>query len=259
MVRYLILSGIFFIVLALEVFTFNWQSQSDYSLRASALNDRVLVFGTEIKSTLESIRKSNEISPNASAALGRTLSIAIMMASMQKPGGSTNINIICDGPIGGITVNANSEGRVKGYVKNPNVDLFLNNRGKLKISPVIGNGTIKVTMIQTNGETIKKESPIVSGEIGEDFSYFFSEIQGMPTAVAVGEIIDTDNSIRVSGGFIIQIVEPLNDEEIYELENRLNQMESLSSQLSNGKTVQEILESIVGPIKIIERKQINNF
>ncbi|ENH98192.1 protein HslO [Gracilibacillus halophilus YIM-C55.5] len=236
----------------------NNTSQNDYIIRGSALDGKVLVIGADNKSSLESIRKSNGTTLNASVALGRTLSIAAMMSSMQKNGVSTNIHIKCDGPIEGITVKANSKGKVQGYVENPNVNLILDNDGKFELSPIIGKGNIEVIMTQKNGEIVKKDSPIVSGEIGEDFSYYFSEVQGIPSAVAVGELIDTDESIMVSGGFIIQILEPLTDKNVKELENRLNQMEPLSTQISKGKTIHEILENIVGPVKVLERKEITN-
>ncbi|MDG0791122.1 Hsp33 family molecular chaperone HslO [Cohnella ginsengisoli] len=228
----------------------------DFTLQATAYDGRVKVFGADVKGSLESLRKKMGTSPNASVALGRTLSVAAMLASEQNKGESTIVEVDCNGPIGGVAVTVTAGGKVVGSVKNANVELDLNDEGKFSESKTIGSGAIIVSKVSDKGVLSKKSSPIVSGEMGDDFSNYLAKAENTPAAVIVGEQIDIDNSIMVSGGIIVEIVGKLSDEELVELEDKVDQMEPISSQLMRKESIQTIIEKLMGPIVVIEKKDI---
>jgi molecular chaperone Hsp33 len=223
---------------------------------ATAFDGRVTLYGANTRKVIQQLHVRYGTSATSTAALGRAISIGAMLAAMQKPGESTTINIYGNGPIGYITVTANHEGLIEGSVESPIVNLKLNEKNKIDVGGAIGKGDIEVIKSEANSTEVKTVFPIVSGEFGDDFTYYFAKKMNIPSAVVCGELINPDSNVKKSGAFIIQISYSLSDSEITEIERKLNGMESLSSQLNDGKSIEKILESIVGPIKIIERKTL---
>jgi len=221
--------------------------EKDYLIRAMVYEDHVRVFAVKITNTLEEIRKRLDTYPVVSAALGRTLAVGSMMGAMLKGEDRLSIIIKGGGPIGQIVVDANGRGEVRGYVSNPHVELPLNPQGKLDVKGAVGtDGTIIVTKDLGLKEPYNGSSPIVSGEIGEDFAYYFTVSEQVPSAVGVGVLVSPDYSIQAAGGFIIQIMPDTPEEVIVQLEEDLRKMRPVSTMINEGLTPEEMIKEITG-------------
>lgn len=202
--------------------------------------------------------KIHGCSATAAAALGRMLTSGAMMATMFKNEKDVlTLQINGGGPAGSIVVTAYPDGRVKGYIGNPQVDLPQNNQGKLDVGGAIGtNGML--TIIKDIG--LKKpyvgQIPIVTGEIGDDLTYYFTQSEQTPTAVGVGVLVNNDLSIRAAGGFIIQMMPGASDLVADLVTYRLQEMKSISSQLDSGKDIESVMRDIFEDmsIKIMQYK-----
>ncbi|OGX68083.1 MAG: Hsp33 family molecular chaperone [Paenibacillus sp. RIFOXYA1_FULL_44_5] len=226
----------------------------DYILRGTAMNNKVRVFAVLSTQIVEELRGRHHTTPVTTAAMGRTVSIGAMMGAMLKNGQRLTIQVKGDGPIGEIVVDANSNGEVRGYVKNPHVDLPLNEKGKLDVRGAVGSeGFIYVVKDFGMKEPYRGSTPIISGEIGDDFTYYFSKSEQIPSIVAVGVLIDRDSSVKISGGFIIQVLPGIEDEDINQIEEKIASVRSVTSLLEQGSTLESIIEEIVGPLHVLEQ------
>lgn len=221
--------------------------KKDYLIRGMAYNNYVRVFAVRITETLEEIHTRLDTWPVVSAALGRTLAVGAMMGAMLKGEDRLSIIVKGDGPIGQIVVDANAAGEVRGYVTNPHIDLPLNEKGKLDVKGAVGtDGSIIVTKDLGLKKPYQGSSPIVCGEIGEDFAYYFTASEQVPSAVGVGVLVNPDHSIKAAGGFIFQLMPDTPEEIIAELEKDLNQTRPVSSMINDGLTPEEMLKEITG-------------
>ncbi len=220
----------------------------DYFVRAIANNATIRAFATV---TTETVRKAQQIhntSHVVSAAFGRTLTAAVMMAGMMKDeGSSVTIQIKGDGPIGGIVVVSDSKLNVRGYVHNPTVDIPLNDLGKLDVAAAVGkNGYMNVIKDLGLKEPYIGYIKLVSGEIGEDIAYYFAYSEQVPSVVALGVLVDADGSIISAGGYIIQLMPGADEDVIDFLENKVRSVKPVSTLLSEGKRPEDILDIILG-------------
>ena len=160
-----------------------------------------------------------------------------------------------DGPIGGLLVTADSKGSVKGYAFNPDVMLPPNAQGKLDVGGSLGVGVLSVIKDIGLKEPYVGQTILVSGEIAEDLTYYFATSEQVPSSVALGVLMNRDNTVRQAGGFIIQLLPGASDEMIDKLEERLNTMDSITSLLDAGKTPEEILDTLLGDfgLEILDR------
>ena len=218
----------------------------DYMIRATAGNDSVRVFAVTTKDIVEKAREIHNTSPVATAALGRLLTAASMMGPMMK-GDKDLLTLIIngDGPIGAITVTADSKGNVKGFVNEPNVLIHAKPNGKLDVSGAIGNG--KLTVIRDLGlkEPYLGTVDLVSGEIAEDITYYFTASEQVPSSVGLGVLLDRENFVKQAGGFILQLMPDTPDEVITVLEKNLSKIKSVTELLENGKTPEDIAEILL--------------
>lgn len=167
---------------------------------------------------------------------------------------SITVQIKGNGPIGHIVADANASGEVRGYVENPAVDLPLNERGKLDVAGAVGtDGFLYVIKDLGMKEPYRGSVPIVSGELGEDFTYYFAKSEQTPSAVGVGVLVDVDCSVKAAGGFIIQLMPGLSDEEISFFESRLSNLAPVSALIDEGKDLEFILREILGDIHVLEK------
>lgn len=220
----------------------------DYLVRATANSATIRAFATV---TTETVRKAHLIhgtSHVASAALGRTLTAAVMIGGMMKDeGNSVTIQIKGDGPLGGIVVVANSKLNVRGYVHNPAVDIPLNDSGKLDVAFAVGkNGYMNVIKDLGLKEPYIGYVNLVSSEIAEDIAYYFAYSEQVPSVVALGVLVDADGSIINAGGYIIQLMPGADEELIDFLENKVRSVKPVTTLLSEGKSPEDILNSILG-------------
>lgn len=219
----------------------------DYLVRGTAWGGKIRVFAARTTELTRELQRRHGTLPTASAALGRTAAIGAMMGIMLKGEEKLTLQVKGDGPIGAIVVDANARGEVRGYVDNPQAHLPPNAQGKLDVAGVVGTtGYVHVTKDLGLKEPYRGSVPIISGELGEDFTYYFASSEQTPSAVGVGVLVDVDGSVLHAGGFIIQLLPGLSDAEITRLEHALGHLPHVTALLDQGETPEEILRWIVG-------------
>ena len=225
---------------------FESKGYKDYIVRATAADGQIRAFAATTRNLTEQARQMHQTSPDATAALGRLLTAGAMMGSMMKGEQDLlTIQVRGDGPIGGITVTADSKARVKGYVNNPLVMLPANAEGKLDVGGAVGKGMLQVIRDIGLKEPYVGQVDLISGEIAEDLTCYFAVSEQVPSAVALGVLMNKDNTVRQAGGFILQLM-PFADEEIItKLEQKLTEVTRISSLLDEGMTPEEILEYVL--------------
>ena len=224
---------------------------TDYIIRATAADGEIRAFAATTRDLVEEARSAHNTSPVAMAALGRLLTAGSMMGSMMKGEDDLlTIKIQGDGPIGGLTVTADSRGDVKGYVFEPSVMLPPNAQGKLDVGGALGVGVLSVIQDTGMKEPYVGQTILVSGEIAEDLTYYYATSEQIPTSVALGVLMNRDNTVRQAGGFIIQLMPGASDEMIGRLESRLAEISSITSLLDAGQSPEEILEHILGEFNL---------
>ncbi len=224
---------------------------SDYMVRATAANGQVRAFASTTRDLVEQARAGHNMSPVATAALGRLLTAAGMMGSMMKGENDLlTVRIQGDGPIGSLTVTADAKGNVKGYAANPQVMLPPNARGKLDVGGALGTGVLSVIMDIGLKEPYVGQTALVSGEIAEDLTYYYATSEQTPSSVALGVLMNRDNTVRRAGGFIIQLMPGASDDIAERLEEKLRQITSVTALLDEGRTPEDILELLLGDLEL---------
>jgi molecular chaperone Hsp33 len=227
----------------------------DYIIRATAAEGTVRAFAAVTTELVNKASAIHGLSPIATAALGRTLTAAGMMSKMLKgEKDKLTIQIKGDGPLGGIVVAADSMANVRGYVHNPDVDLPLNERGKLDIRTAVGYGYINVIKDMGLREPYIGFADLVSGEIADDLTYYFATSEQVPSTVALGVLVDKDG-VTSAGGFIIQLMPGAEEETVEKLEKRLIGFPSISKLLADGSTPEQILDMLLEDMnpRVIEK------
>ena len=225
----------------------------DYLVRGMSMDGFVKVVA--IRST-QLVRRGAEIqgtTPNATAALGRALTAASMMGNMQKvENGSMTLQIRGGGPIGTITVVSDPEGNVRGCVAEPKVPLVEKFPGKLDVGATVGtDGALTVIRDLQMKEPYIGQVPLVSGEIGDDVTAYFAQSEQTPTACALGVLIDTDQSVKVAGGYLLQLLPGAPEETIAALEKGIQRAGAVTAMLEAGLTPEEILGQVCGDIGVV--------
>ena len=225
----------------------------DYLVRGMSMDGFVKVVA--IRST-ELVRRGAEIqktSPNATAAFGRALTAASMMGNMQKvENGSMTLQIRGGGPIGTITVVSDAEGNVRGCVTEPRVPLVEKYPGKLDVGATVGtNGTITVIRDLQMKEPYIGSTELVSGEIGDDVTAYFAQSEQVPTACALGVLVDRDTSVKAAGGYILQLLPGAPEETITVLEEGIHRAGAVTPMLESGMTPEDILGQVCGSLGVV--------
>ncbi len=231
---------------------------SDYLIRATGFDGHVRAFAARTTEIVEQIRRRHDMWNTATAAMGRTLTVTVMMGAMLKGDERLSTKIKGGGPIGQIVAEANAKGEARAYVTNPHVHFELNDKGKLDVSRAVGtDGFLYVVKDLGLREPYRGSAPIVSGEIGEDFTYYFVVSEQTPSAVGVGVLVNPDDrSVLAAGGFIVQLMPGVPDEIIDKIEQRIAQLPQVSRMIGEGLTPEEILERILDEPKILSRMDI---
>ena len=225
----------------------------DYLVRGMTMDGFVKVVAirsTEMVSTGAKIQKTT---PNATAAFGRALTAASMMGNMQKvDNGSMTLQIKGGGPIGGIVCVSDPIGNVRGYVIEPNVPLVEKHPGKLDVGATVGvNGTLTVIRDLQMKEPYVGSVELVTGEIGDDVTAYFAQSEQTPTACALGVLVDTDCSVKVAGGYLIQLLPGAPDEVIDKLEAGIKRAGAVTAMLEQGMTPEDILGQVCGDLGVV--------
>ncbi len=219
----------------------------DYLVKALAFEGQVRAYAVKSTETVGEAQRRHYTWPIASAALGRTISAGVMMGAMLKGEENLTIKVEGGGPIGLILVDSNAKGQVRGYVSNPHVHFDLNAQGKLDVRRAVGTeGTLSVVKDIGLRDYFTGQVPIVSGELGEDFTYYFATSEQVPSSVGVGVLVNPDNTIKAAGGFIIQLMPGAEDETITKIEERLKTIPPVSKLIDKGLSPEELLTEVLG-------------
>lgn len=220
----------------------------DRIIRATAADGQIRAFAATTRDMAETARVYHNTSPVATAALGRLLCAGAMMGAMMKGEKDVlTLQIRGDGPIGGITVTADSAANVKGYVNNPGVMLPATAAGKLEVGGAVGRGTLSVIRDLGMKEPYIGQCALQTGEIGDDLTYYFAMSEQVPSSVGLGVLLEkTTGSVRQAGGFLIQLMPYTPDEVIDRLEKKLSQVRSVTAMLDAGMGPEQILEELLG-------------
>ncbi len=222
--------------------------QSDKIIRCLAYNGKVNIRCINSTNIVEEARKIHDLSPTATATLGRVLTITSLMGKeMKEEKGTITTQIKGNGPIGNITAVSDNNGNVKGYVSNPQLELPLNPlNGKINVGEAVGNkGMIYIIKDIGLKEPYIGMTPIISGEIAEDFTNYFATSEQTPTVVALGVLVNKDG-VKSAGGYLITLMPDAGEEEIQKIEQALKNADSISKMLSDGKELVEIAEEVTG-------------
>lgn len=214
----------------------------DAPVKASVITARDLV---------ERARQIHLTLPTATAALGRTLMAASMMGNqLKEEDGSITLRVKGDGPLGAITVVSDSAGNVRGYVQDPAVDLPLKAPGKLDVGSAVGAGSLTVIKDLNLKEPYVGTIELLSGEIADDIAAYFSESEQIPTACALGVLVDRDQSVLAAGGYLIQLLPGAEEGLIDKIEAGVRRVGSVSHALSRGLDAQGLLEEVLSDFQL---------
>ncbi|MCU7661506.1 redox-regulated molecular chaperone HslO [Bacillus thuringiensis] len=231
----------------------------DYLVKALAFDGEVRAYSVRTTNTVSEAQRRHDTWRTASAALGRSLTAGTMMGAMLKGDQKLTIKVEGNGPIGPILVDAHANGEVRGYVTNPHVDFEGTEQGKLRVYQAVGTEGF-VTVIKDIGmrEPFIGQSPIVSGELGEDFTYYFAVSEQTPSSVGVGVLVNGDDSVLAAGGFILQIMPGAQEETISFIEDRLQKIPPVSTLIEQGLSPEELLYAVLGEdkVKVLETMDV---
>lgn len=233
---------------------------NDYLVKALAFDGQIRAYAVNSTGTVGEAQRRHYTWPVASAALGRTMTAGLMMGAMLKGDDKLTIKIAGGGPLGPILVDSNARGEVRGYVTNPHVHFDLNEHGKLDVRRGVGtDGTLSVVKDIGMRDYFTGQVPLVSGELGEDFTYYFVTSEQVPSSVGVGVLVNPDNTIKAAGGFIIQLMPGTKDETITYIENRLKEIPPVSKLIDKGLSPEELLEELLGKenVKVLETSPVS--
>lgn len=226
----------------------------DRLVYGTAADATVRLIAAVTTDTVEEAIRRHQTSPTASAALGRMLTGAALMAASLKELDRLTVRIQCAGPIEGVTVEANEQGHVRGYVRNPAAELPPTPDGKFDVRGVVGEGMFYVTRESGFDLGLYKEPyvgavPITSGEIAEDFAYYFAKSEQIPSAVLLGVLLqNTEPFVRAAGGVMIQMMPGVNDHIVTMIEDTVGRAPHLTEVIKEGATPEDLLKLTLGVI-----------
>ncbi len=230
----------------------------DYALIAYAYDKTVRIYVASSTNLVEKARKTHDTWPTATAALGRFLTVSAMMGLMYKEKERITLRIKGDGPIGSMLVEANTLGEVRGELANPHVYLQYEDgphQGKLNVGAAVGNGFLHVTKDLGMKEYFTSSSELQTGEIGDDLTYYFALSEQTPSSVGLGVLVDVDQSVLASGGYILQTMPNVKEETIKHLESLISTLPPMSTLIAEGKTPEDILTLLSNETEEILKKQ----
>ncbi|SDZ66259.1 molecular chaperone Hsp33 [Evansella caseinilytica] len=233
---------------------------SDYLIKVLAFNDTVRAYAIRSTAMVQEAARRQDTWRTATAALGRTLSAGAMMGAMLKGKEKITIKIEGNGPAAPIIVDANALGEARGYISNPHVDPERKPTGKLNVSAAVGEqGSLSVVKDLGLKEKFTGSVPLVSGELAEDFTYYFASSEQTPSSVALGVIIGSEDVVEAAGGFVVQMMPGATEETIEVIEARLNLLPPISTLIMEGCTPEEVLYRVLGEqnVRIVDKMPVS--
>jgi molecular chaperone Hsp33 len=234
---------------------------NDYALISYAYNKTIRIYVASSTHLVEEARRIHQTWPTATAAFGRFLTVSAMMGLMYKDDEKITLRIKGDGPIGSMLVEANTLGEVRGEILNPHVYLKYEEgpkKGKLNVGDAVGSGFLHVTKDLGMKDYFTSSSELQTGEIGDDFTYYFALSEQVPSSVGVGVLVDIDQTVLASGGYILQVMPECQEETLVFLESLIPKLPPMSSLIQEGKTPEEILNLLAnGTEQILSKHEIS--
>jgi len=231
----------------------------DYLVRATAEGGTIRAVAAATTELVETARRRHDTYPTATAALGRTLTAAAFLGTALKDDGTVTVKIGGDGPIGGIVAQADRAGDVRGYPLSAHVDLPLTPQGKLDVGGAVGkNGHLYVTYDQRLKEPYTGMVELVSGEIAEDFTHYFSRSEQIPSAVVLGVKVEPDGPVRVAGGYMVQMMPGAGEKAAAVIEDNLIRLGAVTTLLESGLSPEAILAEVLAgcELKLLDRQDL---
>lgn len=228
----------------------------DYTIRAISADGYVRGFAALTTELVQELQQRHVTFPVASAALGRTATMASLLSlTIKGKKERITLQVEGDGPLGRIVAETDGESMVRGYVDHPDVHLPLNDKGKLDVAGAVGKGSLYVTRDLGLGNPYQGASPIVSGELAEDFTYYFTSSEQTPSSVGLGVLVNRDKII-VAGGYMVQLLPNAPEKVIDQLEERIGQITSITDLLANGISPEQLLRQIMGEnLRFLDKKE----
>lgn len=234
---------------------------ADYLVKSVVDDGQFRAYAVDATALVSEAQERHDTWATSSAALGRSLVATLLLSeSVLKGDEKLTVRINGGGPVGGIVVDGNASGTVKGYLQNPHVNLPLNDVHKIDVGKAVGrDGFLAVTKDSGAGEPYTGQVALASGEIGDDFTYYLAQSEQIPSAVGVSVFVNEDNSIQVAGGFLIQVMPGASDSAIAHLEQRLKEVPMVSELLLAGQTPEEMLTLLFGAdhVKVLEKVPVS--
>lgn len=219
---------------------------SDTLLRAIAREAGIQISAAITTGLVERAREIHDTTPVATAAFGRTLTAtAIMGSQLKTDDGSVTVQVKGNGPLGTIVCVGDADGWVRGYLQNPGCELPLRADGKLDVGGGVGRGYLMVIMDIGLKDPITGTVALVNGEIAEDLTRYFAESEQIPSACALGVLVDTDRTVKCAGGWLVQLMPGVKDADIDRLESNLSKIESMTTMLDKGITLEQIVQAVL--------------
>ena len=219
---------------------------SDMLLRAIARDAGIQISAAVTTGLVERARRIHDTTPVATAALGRTLTATAIMGSQLKvEDGSVTVQVKGNGPLGAIVCVGDADGYVRGYLQNPSADLPLRADGKLAVGAGVGRGYLMVIKDIGLKDPITGTVALVNGEIAEDLTRYFAESEQIPSACALGVLVDTDCTVKCAGGWLVQLMPGVKDADIDRLEANLAKIEPMTTMLDKGMTLEQIVQAVL--------------
>lgn len=236
---------------------------SDYLIKTLAYNGQLRAYAVDATKVVQTAQTAHDTWSAASAALGRSLVATLLLGAASLKGDEKmTVKINGDGPLGGIVVDGNAHGTVKGYVQQPHVHLPLNEKHKIDVKGAVGSqGFLAVTKDLGLKEPFTGQVPLVSGELGEDFTYYLAKSEQIPSAVGLSVFVNEDNTIQTAGGFMIQVMPGATDETLDRLEQSLKELPLVSEMMRQDMTPEDILFAILGEenVEILEKMPVSYY
>ena len=229
---------------------------SDYLVRAMAADAQIRAFAVTSRDLVEEARSRHDLSPVVTAALGRLMTGACLMGSMLKGEQDVlTLQVSGDGPVRGMTVTADAKGNVKGYAQ---AMMPPNAQGKLDVGGVIGKGYLTVIKDMGMKDPYASKVELQTGEIADDLTYYFAASEQVPSCVALGILMERNNTVKQAGGFIIQLMPFAQEEVIQKLEEKISGLKPVTTLLEEGNTPEQILSLILGDmgLEIMEKTPV---
>lgn len=217
----------------------------------------VRIYATVTTDLTDEARRRHDLWPTASAALGRTMAVGLMMGAMSKSEQEkVTIQINSEGPLKQIVVQSSNSGNVRGYVGDPHVMLSYTDKKKLAVGLAVGPGFLNVTKSMGLKTDFVGTVDLVSGEIAEDFAYYFNVSEQTPSAVSLGVLVDTDNSIMAAGGLIVQLLPGAREEDIIATEAAFAKLKPISEMVNAGASAESIIEDLFDDARVLETRDV---